>query len=102
METTEFDPNELLDYVPGLREWFRKQFLAVVSRRLLTWAAMGLIFIGAITPDQQDALVNNHVEKFAGILLELGVVAWSLLTPYFNRRTLDAAAKAPEGATMHE
>jgi hypothetical protein len=92
--------NELLDYVPGLREYGRQLITGALSRRLLTYAAAALLYLGFLSPDGQDDFINDNLERVGGFLLEGIALLWALSHARRTRVTLQAAVKSEPDASI--
>ena len=96
----ENDLSQLLDHVPGLKEWVKRQVIGTLSRRALTYVAFLLVGAGVLSPNSQEAFISDHVETASGILLELGVVAFALWRVRQTGQLIGAGIKADPSASM--
>ena len=93
---------DLLDQVPGLKDWLRKRVLSMLSRKLLSYVAMALIGVGLMTPGTETGFVSANLETVAGLLLEAVAVLFSLRAVGQQGQMIQKARKAAPTATLDE
>jgi hypothetical protein len=93
---------QLIDYVPGLKDWLRNEAAKTAVRKLLTYGALLLIGHGYVTQGDATTFIDGHYQQYAGYLVEGFVVVWQFVALRNKRHLIEAAAKVQPGASLAE